>query len=144
MCLYCRIVLVFKHVKANLRSIRRVSGIERKTDPASSARSSRESLHVNNNRLLDIVNKFCISFGTEIEITICGGLDCDCTVVNHHRVANFNIQIKISTIIWISNEPNGYNIIFITIYTACNNTLYRFSVKNTANRPVFRVKLVIF
>ena len=52
----------------------RVSGLERKTDPASSARSSRKGLKDNKNQLLGIVNKFCIPFDTEIKITISGGL----------------------------------------------------------------------
>ena len=52
----------------------RVPGLERKTGPA---RSSRKGLKDNNNRLLSIVNKFCVSFGTESTISICGGLDSD-------------------------------------------------------------------
>ena len=51
----------------------RVSGLERKTDLTSSARSSRKSLKDKSNRLLGIVKKFCISFGTEKSISICGG-----------------------------------------------------------------------
>ena len=43
----------------------RVSGIEKKTDPASSTRSDKKGLKDNNNRLLGIVNKFCIPFGTK-------------------------------------------------------------------------------
>ena len=57
----------------------RVLGLERDVDPATSARSSREACKGNNNRLLDIVHKFCIPFGTEIKISICGDLDSDCT-----------------------------------------------------------------
>ena len=57
----------------------RVLGREWKNDPASSARSHRKGLKDNNNRLLGIVNKFCIPFGTEILISICGELDNDCT-----------------------------------------------------------------
>ena len=70
----------------------RVLGLERETDPASSARSSRMGLKDNNNRLLGIVNKFCIPFGTEIKISICGGLDSYCTEVTLHRVANFRVK----------------------------------------------------
>ena len=51
----------------------RVLGRERKADPASSARSSRKGLRDNCNRLLGIVNKFCILFGTKTKIPICGG-----------------------------------------------------------------------
>ena len=57
-----------------------VLGSERKTDPASSARSSRKGLKDNNNRLMGIVNKFCIPFGTEISISTL------------HRVANFRVK----------------------------------------------------
>ena len=46
----------------------RVSGLEKKTDPASSARSDKKGLKDNNNRLLGIVNKFCIHFGSKIKI----------------------------------------------------------------------------
>ena len=53
----------------------RVSGLEKKTDPASSARSDKKVLKDNNKRLLGIVNKFCIHFGTKSRIVICGGLD---------------------------------------------------------------------
>ena len=70
----------------------RVSGFERKTDPASSAKSSRKGLKDNSNRLLGIVNKFCIPFGTEIKISICGGLDSDCPVVTLHRVLIFRVK----------------------------------------------------
>ena len=46
-----------------------------KTDPASSSRSNKKGLNDNSNRLLSIVNKFCIPFGTKSKIVICGGLD---------------------------------------------------------------------
>ena len=46
-----------------------------KIDPASSTRSDKKGLNDNNNRLLGIVNKFCIPFDTKIKIVICGGLD---------------------------------------------------------------------
>ena len=70
----------------------RVLGRERKTDPASSARSNRKGLKDNYNRLLVIVNKFCIPFGTKIKISICEGLDSDCTEVTLHRVANLRVK----------------------------------------------------
>ena len=47
---------------------RRFSGLEKKIDPASSARSDKKELKDNNNRLLGIVNKFCIPFGTKSRI----------------------------------------------------------------------------
>ena len=53
----------------------KVSGLVKKTDPASSSRSDKRGLNDNNNRLLGIVNKFCIPFGTKIKILICGRLD---------------------------------------------------------------------
>ena len=56
----------------------RVSGLEQKTDPASSARSSRKGLKDNINRWLGIVSKFCILFRTEFKISISGALDKDC------------------------------------------------------------------
>ena len=51
----------------------RVSGLERKTDPASSARSSRKGLKDNNNRLLGIVNKFCIPVVQKVRYQAVGG-----------------------------------------------------------------------
>ena len=83
-----------KHFNANLRSIRKgqVKDLERKIGPASSARSSSKGLKDNNNRLVSIVNKFCISICTESTISICGWLDSDCTVVTLRRVANFRVK----------------------------------------------------
>ena len=46
-----------------------------KTDPASSTKSNKKGLNDNNNRLLGIVNKFCIPFATKRKVVICGGLD---------------------------------------------------------------------
>ena len=46
-----------------------------KTDPAGSSRSENKGLNNNSNRILGIVNKFCIPFGTKSKILICGGLD---------------------------------------------------------------------
>ena len=67
-------------------------GLEKKTDPASSARSDKKGLKDNNNRKLGVVNKFCIPFGTKSKISICGGLYSDCTVVTLHRIANFRVK----------------------------------------------------
>ena len=76
----------------------RVLGRGRKTDPASIAKSSRKGLKGNFNRLLGTVNKFCIHFGTEINLSICGVLRSDCTVVTLHRVANFRVKYPNSDI----------------------------------------------
>ena len=70
----------------------RVSGLEKKTDPASSERSDKKGLKDNNNRLLGFINKFCIPFGTKSKISICGMLDSDCTVKTLHRIANFRVK----------------------------------------------------
>ena len=69
-----------------------VSGLGKKTDPTSSTRSYKKGLKRNNNRLLGIVNKFCIPFGKKSRILFCGGLDSDCTVVTLHRTANFRVK----------------------------------------------------
>ena len=82
----------------------RVSGLEQKTDPASSARSNKKGLKDNTNRLLGIVNKFCMPFGTEIKIPFCGGLHSDCTELTLHRNANFP---ELSTLNRILNKPGG-------------------------------------
>ena len=119
----------------------RVSGSERKTDPASSARSSRKGLKDNNNRLLGIVNNFSIPFGTQIKISICGGLDSDCTEVTLHRVASFRFKHLNSD---IEKTRRGIKLLVLLFILPLLLLLYRFSVKNIVNRPVFRVKIVIF
>ena len=53
----------------------RVSGLVKKTDPASSSWSEKKGVNDNNNRLLGFVNKFCIPFVTKSKIVICGGFD---------------------------------------------------------------------
>ena len=55
--------------------LQRVSGLAKKTDPAISTRSDKKGLNDNNSRLLGIINKFCIPFGTKNKIVICGQLD---------------------------------------------------------------------
>ena len=103
----------------------RNSGLEKETDPASSARSDKKGIKDNNNRLLGIVNKFCIRFGTKSRIIICGGLDSDCTVVTLHRIATFRVQHLNSAIEQTrggGGGGGGYNITSITIYTAYINT----------------------
>ena len=90
-------------LKLNCAQSGRVSGLEKKTDQASNARSDKKGLKDNNNRLLGIPNEFCIPFGTKSKISICGGLDRDCTVVILHRVANF----RLSTLIRVLNKPGG-------------------------------------
>ena len=76
----------------------KASGLEKKTDPASSARSDKKGLKDNNNRLLGIVNQFFFPFATKGKILICGGLDSDCTIVTLHRTANFRVKHLISGI----------------------------------------------
>ena len=51
----------------------RISGLEKETDPASSARSNKKVLKDNNNRLCGTFIKFCIPFGTKSKKIICGG-----------------------------------------------------------------------
>ena len=63
-----------------------------KTDPASSTGNNRKRLNDNYNRLLGIVNKFCIPFGTKSRIVICGGARQCCTVVTLHRTANIRVK----------------------------------------------------
>ena len=116
-------------------------GRERKTDPTSSARINRKGLKDNNNRLLDIFNKFCIPFGTEIRISICGGRDSDCTVVTLHRFANFRAR---HLNLYVELTRRGIILIALLFILLVFLLPYRFSVKQTENRPVFRVKIVIF
>ena len=51
----------------------RISGLVKKTDPASSAKSDRKGLKDNNNRSLGILDKFCILFGTKVRSQSVGG-----------------------------------------------------------------------
>ena len=119
----------------------RVSGPEKKTNPASSARSDKKGLKDNNNRLLGIGNKLCISFGTKIKIPICGGLESDYTEMTLHRFVIFRVKHRN-----LDSEQTRRDIIIILllIKQPIKILLYRFSVKNTVSRPVFRVKFAIF
>ena len=80
-----------------------VLGRERKTDPASSARSCRKGLKDNYYRLLGIVSNFCIPFGTEIKISISGGS----TVTALKRPSTELRIFELSTLIPILNKPEG-------------------------------------
>ena len=111
----------------------RVSGLEKESDPASSARSDKKGLKDNSNRFLGIVNKFCITFGTKSRILICGGLDSDCTVVTHHRTASFRVK----------HLRRGITLPVLLFIQPILILLSRFSVKNTVSRPVFGVKIAI-
>ena len=46
----------------------KVSGLKQKTNSVSSTRSNKKGLKDNNKRVLGVVNKFCIPFGTKIKI----------------------------------------------------------------------------
>ena len=118
----------------------RVSGLEKKTDPASSARSDKKGLKDNNNRLLGTVNKFCIPFGTKSKIMICGGLDSDCTVVILHRTANIRVTHLYSV---IEQSWRGIILLVLLFIQPILKLLYSSSVKNIASRPVFRIKIAI-
>ena len=113
---------------------------ERKTDPPSSAKCSRKGLKDNNNRQLGVVNRFCIPFGTEIKISICGDLDSHCTKVTLHRVANFRAKHLNSNF----EQTRRVVILLILLFILPVFILsYRFSMKNIVETRVFRVKKVI-
>ena len=118
-----------------------VSGSEWKTDPVSSAGSSRRGLKDDDNRLLGIFNKFCIPFGTEVQISICGGLDSDCSEVTLNGVAIFRVKHLNSDIVQTRRDIIRLLLLFILPLLKLQN---RFSVENIVNKPVFRVKKVIF
>ena len=88
----CRVIWVFNLISPNLHLIRktRVTGLE---DRSSSAKSSMKGHKEDDNRLVGTVKKFCILFGRESTISICGGSDKDCTVVTLHRVSLFLISV---------------------------------------------------
>ena len=112
----------------------RVSGLEKKTDPASSARSDKKGLKDDSNRLLGILNKFCIPFGTKSKISICGGLDSDCTEVTLQQIANFRVKHLNSG---IEQTQRGNILIPLLFIQPILILLHRFSVKNTVSRPIF-------
>ena len=119
----------------------RVSGLEKKTDPATSARSDKKGLKDHNNRLLGTFNKFCIPFGTKSRILICAELDSDCTVVSLHRIANFRVKhLNLA----IEQTRRGIILLVLVFIQPILILLYRFSVKNTVSRPVVRVEIAIF
>ena len=120
---------------------RRVSRVEKKTDPASSARSDKKGPKENNNRLLGILNKFCIPFGAKSKILICEGLNSDCTEVTLHRVANFRFKHLNSG---IEQAQRGIIRLVLLFIQAIIKLPYHFSTKNKVSRPVFRVKIAIF
>ena len=70
----------------------KVSVLEQKTHPASSARSNKKGLKETTIECLDIVNKLYIPFGTKIMIPNYGGLDSDCAEVALRRVSNFQVR----------------------------------------------------
>ena len=119
----------------------RVSGLEKKADPASSAKNDKKGLKDINNRLLGIFNKFCIPFGTKIRILFCGVVDSDCTVVTLHRTANFRVKHLNSG---IEQTRRGIILLVLLFIQPIILFLYRFLVKNTVRRPVFSVKVAIF
>ena len=107
-------------------------GRERKTDPASNARSNTKGLKDNNNRLLGIFNKFCVPFDTEIRISFCRTLGSDCTVVTLHRVANFRARHLNSYVELTRRGILSVALLFILLVLILP---YRFSVEQTENKP---------
>ena len=64
---------MFKHVNANLRSIRKGLGIREEDRSGKQFKERQYGLKDNKNRLLGIVNKFCIPFGSKKrDITLWG------------------------------------------------------------------------
>ena len=80
----------------------RVSRLVKKIDPATRSRSDKRGLNDNNNRLLGIVNKFCIPFGTKNKIVICGGS----TVLHCRPFTELRIS-ELSTLIQILKKSGG-------------------------------------
>ena len=63
-----------------------------------------------------MVNLFCILFGTESTILMCGGHEIDCTEVTFHGVAKFRVK-HLNSDIERTQGRRGENIISITTYT---------------------------
>ena len=119
----------------------RVLGLVKKTDPASSSRSDKRGLKDKNNRLLGIVTNFVSLLVQKSKILLCGGLDSDCTVVTLHQTANFRVKHLNSE---MEQTRKGLVLLEFLFIQPILKLLYRFSVKNTVNKPVFRVKIAIF
>ena len=103
----------------------RVTGLERKTGPASGARSSMKGFKDNNNQFLGIVNKFCIPFGTENTMSICGGRDIDCFIVTPIRVAKFRVKYLNSD---VERTSRGIILLVLLFKQLVLKFLSRFSV----------------
>ena len=64
-----------------------------------------------------------------------------CTVVTLHRTANIRVKHLNSD---IKQTRRGIVLLLLLLIEPILIVLYRFSVKNNENRPVFRVKIAIF
>ena len=117
----------------------RVSGLEKKTDPASKLRSKKKGLRDNKNRLLGIVNQFCIPFGTKSKIIICTVVNC--TVVNHHRTANFRVKHHNPD---IEQSWRGILLPALLFIQLILILLYRFSLKKTVSYILIPPQITIF
>ena len=119
----------------------RVSGLVKKTDPASSSWSDKKGPKDSNNRLLVIVNKFFYPFWyKKQDINLWGARQC-CTVVTLHRTAKFRVKHLNSD---IEQTRRGIVLLILLFMPPIILLLYHFSVKNTVKGPVFRVKIAIF
>ena len=79
--------------------------------------------------------------GQKSKISICGGLDSDCTVLTPHRIMNFRVKHLNSA---IEQTRRGIMLLVLLFIQAILILLYRFSVKNRVSRQYFRVKIAKF
>ena len=88
-----------------------------------------------NNGVWGIVKQFCIIFGTECSISICGGHVSDRTELIFHRVASFRVKhLK------LDDEQTRRSKILLELSHKLPKLklLFLFSTNQTINSPIFR------
>ena len=119
----------------------RASGLGQETDPASSARSNKKGLKETTIDCRVSLTNFISLLVQKSRYQSVGGLDSNCAEMNLHRVANFQFKHLNSD---FEQIRRGIILLVLLFIQPILILLYRFSVKNTVSRLVFRVKLVIF
>ena len=118
-----------------------LTGLVKKSDPASSARSDKKGPRTTTFDRWVSLTSFASLLVQKSKISICGGIDSDCTVMNLHRIANFRVKHLNSG---IEQTRRDISILVLLFIQPIIILLYLFSVKNTVSRPVLRVKIAIF
>ena len=133
---------MFKHVTAKCQSLRRGRVIADE-DKSIRAKISSKGHKDNNNRLMGMVKHFCIVFGTESTISMCGGHETDCTEVTFHRVAKFRVK-HLSSDIERTRGRGGIILLVLLHILLILKFISRSANNQTINRPSVMVKSMKF